>query len=280
MSAIQPAIMEQGYLLTGEFVGNFVHVFEMLQFEGSKPEYSIEMVFEPTDPTIQVMVELINKVAREKWGNNIPANMKSPIRDGNQKAHKYPELTNKYSVKASDKNRQPLVIDRNKAEIIDANQVYSGAKYRAVLDAYAYESRGSYGVAFGLKILQKLEDGTPLSGGRVDPAILPELPPMEQAPTNPMFNQIPNGFGAPQGQPMSQPMQPAGQFGMPQGQPQGLYTQNQGQPMGQPMQPQGQPMGAPQGQPMGQPMQPMGQPGAGEGFVPTPNGGTIDLNNI
>ena len=279
-------INDKGYLLTGPFVGNFVHVFQMMQFEGSKPEYSIEMIFEPTDPTIAIMQQMLQQKAVEKWGQNIPPGIKFPIRDGNLKAQRYPEFAGKYTVKAADKNRQPAIIDRAQAPILDQNEVYSGAIYRAALDCYAWESSGSYGVNFGLKILQKLDDGKPLSGGKADPAMMPALPPLpgQAQPAMPgMMPQPAQPAIQPQSMPGMTPMQPAtAQPVAPQAPMMPNPALQQAQPalvpqqvqVGAPIQPGQFP--APQA-PQAPVAQPQGQPAQGQPFAPT--GGPVDLNN-
>lgn len=252
---IQPQLLEGGKMLTGEFTGSFIHVFQPHQFGNNTPEYSVEMLFDPADPTIQVMAQMIQKAATEKWGANIPGNLRSPIRDGNTKAAKYPEMGGKYYVKASTKTRKPLVIDRNKAEVMDPAVIYSGAKYRAIISTYAYSNSGNNGVGFGLEILQKTQDGTPLAGSVPDPSIMPDLAPLPQTAQT-----------APQGV----PGQPGTTMpGMPQ-------TGNQEAPAGQPV---GMPTQGTQMVPQGVPGQPAGvMPGQPQQGVI--GRGTVDLNKF
>lgn len=60
----------------------------------------------------------------------------------------------------------PLVIDRDKTELLEAETVYGGCYARASYNCYAYSASGNEGVSFGLRALQKVKDGEPLSGAR------------------------------------------------------------------------------------------------------------------
>ena len=212
-------------------------------------------------------------------------------------------MAGKFYVKASAKNRKPLVIDRNKAEVMDPAVIYPGAKYRAIITAYAYSNSGNNGVGFGLEILQKTQDGTPLGGAVADPNMMPDLAPLPGAPamTPGMTAQgVPGVPGAtmpgmPQTAPQGAPMaQPGAMPGMMPGQPgPGYNPAAMNQPVGMPGQPAGMPAQTPQMAPQGPGMVPgatmPGQPAQGGGgavpgqpggFVPAPGGGAVDLNKF
>jgi hypothetical protein len=280
--AIQPQMLPDGSLLTGEFIGSFVHVLQMHQFSDNDPEYSVTMMFDPSDPTIGLMAQMIQAAIAAKWPAGAPPNVYTPILDGNIKAAKYPEMAGKYTVKAGSKTRKPLVLDRDKIEIMDPSQVYSGAKYRAMIDCFAYD-KGSNGVAFSLKIIQKTADGAAFGASPPDPSLLPALQALPMAQPAAMPQQMmqhpqqgwpaqqpmpQQGWPVQQGMPQAQPMPMAQPAAMPQQYPQVAPAQPAAQPM---------PLGMP-GQPVPQQVMP-GQPAAGAGFVPAA-GGVVDLNKF
>jgi len=257
------------------------------------PEYAITMMFQPTDPTIQLLAAMVQQAAAAKWPQGIPADFYTPILDGNKKAAQYPEMAGMFTIKANSKTRKPLVLDRDKNEVMDPSTIYSGAKFRAVVDCFAYDTE-SNGVAFGLKICQKTADGAPFGGGIADPSLIPALAALPQAapvamPGQMMQQPAPVAMMQPQAvqaQPQAMPVQPQ-MMPQPQPMPQPAPMVQQPVPMQQPqMMPQPapmvqQPQAMPQAQPMPQqaPQAMPGQPAGGPGFIPS-QAGNIDLNNI
>jgi hypothetical protein len=62
----------------------------------------------------------------------------------------------------------PVVIDREKTEVLDQAEVYAGQYGRVQWTNYAYDASGNQGVSFGLRAYQKVKDGEALSGGKPD----------------------------------------------------------------------------------------------------------------
>ena len=60
---------------------------------------------------------------------------------------------------------RPGVVDADKIEILDAEEVYSGCYGRASITFYPYNT-SSNGIAAALNNIQKLEDGERLGGSR------------------------------------------------------------------------------------------------------------------
>jgi hypothetical protein len=60
----------------------------------------------------------------------------------------------------------PLVIARDKTEILDAEEVYGGCYARVSYTTYGYSAAGNEGVSFGLRALQKAKEGERLGGTR------------------------------------------------------------------------------------------------------------------
>lgn len=59
------------------------------------------------------------------------------------------------------------MVDRNRQEILDQSEVYSGCYARANISFYAYNTNGNKGIACGLNAIQKTRDGESLGGTRV-----------------------------------------------------------------------------------------------------------------
>ena len=57
--------------------------------------------------------------------------------------------------------------DANLQEILDPTQIYSGMYGRVNVRFYAFSNSGNVGIACALNMVQKLQDGEPLSGSRI-----------------------------------------------------------------------------------------------------------------
>jgi hypothetical protein len=69
-----------------------------------------------------------------------------------------------YSVQATSNNK-PGIVDEVLNPIMNANEIYSGAYYRASIRAYAWEHpTGGKGVSIALDNVMKVRDGEAFSG--------------------------------------------------------------------------------------------------------------------
>ncbi len=153
---------------TPEFRVSFPALFEAkLNTLSGKEEYSVQMIFEKSADLAPLKM-MAKNCAIEIWGDNkIPEKLRSPFRDGdeyndtadNQRA----ELEGKIFINSKSKQR-PGLVDGALQAIIDQSDFYGGCYARATVRAYAYDTKGNRGVAFGLLNVQKLRDGEPFSG--------------------------------------------------------------------------------------------------------------------
>ena len=149
---------------------SYLHCWEPDSVNGGDPKYSVSAIVPKSDTkTVEVIREAIEQAKKEAasmWGGKIPANLKTPLRDGdidrpNDEAYKGCYFFNANSKAA------PQVVDNKVQPIIDKSEVYSGCYGRISVNFYGYNSTGNRGIAAGLGNIQKLKDGEPL-GGRVD----------------------------------------------------------------------------------------------------------------
>lgn len=166
-------------LTTGKARASFVNIWEpRAQNEGDAPKYSITLLIPKSDRAtyqkIQAAIKEAADLFRQKNGTaSLPANPKSPLHDGDgdkPNGGEYgPECRGHWVLTASaNADRQPIIIDRDKQDIMDRREVYSGCYVRASINFYGYSNRNK-GVGCGLLGVQKLSDGEPLSaaGGSV-----------------------------------------------------------------------------------------------------------------
>ena len=134
--------------------------------EGKEPFYSVMMVFDKeaqaTDEFKALKREAM-KAAKEKFGEKLPSNLRTPFRKGEEKLDTNGMEADFVFVNAKSKY-QPGVVDQGARDIIDKDAFYSGCYARATVMAYAYDVQGNKGIAFGLQNLQKLGEGEVLGG--------------------------------------------------------------------------------------------------------------------
>lgn len=163
---------------TPEFRVSFANVFRPQPplpgaAPGAKPKYGLTGLFEMKldDPRLAQMKADAQAAAVEKFGDklkdpNFVKRLRSPFRDQGEKSfegyvpgHVFVNMTS---------SQRPGLVDENVQTIIEESKFYSGCYAIASYNAFAYDTAGNVGVAFGLNNIQKTRDGEPL-GGRTRP---------------------------------------------------------------------------------------------------------------
>ena len=158
-------------VVTGKVRFCYVNVFEPTAMnEGDTPKYNICVLIPKSDTTtidkIKKAVEAAKEAGKAKLADKngrIPANLKLPLRDGDEERPDDPAFEDHYFINANSM-RQPSIVDRSLNPIMSRDEFYSGCYGRASINFYAFNV-SSKGIAAGLNNLQKLEDGEMLAGG-------------------------------------------------------------------------------------------------------------------
>lgn len=158
-------------VVTGEVRFCYVNVFEPTAMnEGDTPKYSICVLIPKSDTAtidkIKKAMEAAKEAGKAKLADKngrIPANLKLPLRDGDEERPDDPAFEDHYFINANSM-RQPNIVDRSLNPIMSRDEFYSGCYGRASINFYAFNV-SSKGIAAGLNNLQKLEDGEMLAGG-------------------------------------------------------------------------------------------------------------------
>ncbi len=154
-------------VVTGKVRFSYANVWEPRSINDSDPKYSVSLII-PKDDTktinkIKAAIEAAKQEGASKLGKKIPANLKTPLRDGDVDRPDDEAYENSYFINANS-NTKPGIVDKNVEPIIDQSEFYSGCYGRASINFYAYNVNGNKGIAAGLNNIQKLEDGEPLGG--------------------------------------------------------------------------------------------------------------------
>lgn len=165
--------MSEIKVITGQDVlWNFPNVFEPKSFEGGAPKYSIVLIIKKTD---QITINKINtgiKSAYEVGANKLKGGdktippitaIRTPLRDGDLERPDDENYKNAYFLTASS-TTAPGIVDKNREEITDRAEIYSGVYGRASISFYAYNTNGNKGIACRLNNLQKIRDGERING--------------------------------------------------------------------------------------------------------------------
>ena len=158
-------------VVTGKVRFCYVNVFEPTAMnEGDIPKYNICVLIPKSDTAtidkIKKAIEAAKEAGKAKLADKngrIPANLKLPLRDGDEERPDDPAFESHYFINANSM-RQPSIVDRSLNPIMSRDEFYSGCYGRASINFYAFNV-SSKGIAAGLNNLQKLEDGEMLAGG-------------------------------------------------------------------------------------------------------------------
>jgi hypothetical protein len=137
--------------------------------EGAEPRYSCVIVFDEEaqkTEAFKLLKAACAQVAQEKWGANIPKNLRTPFRPCSEKEGE-PFASCPGGVFISPWSKQkPGIVGPDLAEVLVADDIWAGQIVRASVRPFAYENTGNKGVSFGLGNLQITKPNMPRIDGR------------------------------------------------------------------------------------------------------------------
>lgn len=146
---------------------SYCNLFEAKSINDSEPKYSVSLIIPKSDTKtitkIEKAIEAAAQAGVAKFGGKVPANLKTPLRDGDTEREDDPAYENSYFINANSK-QAPQIVDRALNKIMDQTEVYSGCYGNVSVNFYAFAASGNKGVAAGLGNVQKVRDGEPLGG--------------------------------------------------------------------------------------------------------------------
>lgn len=157
-------------VVTGLVRLSYVQIFNKKSFtEGTDAKYSLCVLVPKKDTKTLKKIQAAVKAAAEegistKFNGKKPSNMHLPLRDGDEeRAAEAPEYKDMYFFNCKS-DRKPGIVDKDRNEILDPDEVYSGCWGRVSVNFYPYSVNGNKGVAVGLNNVQKLKDDQRLGG--------------------------------------------------------------------------------------------------------------------
>ncbi len=159
------------FVVTGKCRLSYAHIWEPSRMSEEDPlKYSACVIIPKSDKTtiqkIQTAVDLAVKDGiKSKWRGKKPANLKLPLRDGDEERPEDPAFKNSYFFNANSKIKPEIVdMSRNPIPDEDKDEVYSGCYCRFSINFYPFGGKQN-GIAAGLGNVQKVCDGPRLGGG-------------------------------------------------------------------------------------------------------------------
>jgi Protein of unknown function (DUF2815). len=164
-------------VITGKVRLSYVHVFEPRPDDDGNEKYSCSVLIPKSDKEtlrkIKAAVDAaIEQGKTSKWGGKVPANLKKPLRDGDEERPDDEAYAGHYFLNATSKTKPGIAKPIGKGpdgrvkfqEITDSTEVYSGCYAKVSLNFYPFDAKGNKGVAAGLNNIVKVQDGEFLGG--------------------------------------------------------------------------------------------------------------------
>ena len=159
-------------VVTGKVRFSYVNIFKSRAFQADQDaKFSICLLIPKEDKaTLKKIKAAIDEAIQEgissKWNGKKPANVKLPLRDGDEeRADEAPEYAGMMFLNANS-TQKPGIVDKDLNEILDPDEVYSGCWGRASINFYPFSVNGNKGIGVGLNNVQKLKDGEHLGAAR------------------------------------------------------------------------------------------------------------------
>ena len=154
---------------TGLSLLSYAHVLKPAETLNGDMKYSAALVFAKTSDTAKRAKEAVNKLMADDDVKKFLGKTKIKyelLRDGDEKDDEHYAGCYFINAKANE-DHKPKVMDRDRVEIVDPNEIYSGCYVQAVLNLYAYNKNGNSGIGASLLGIRKIKDGEPLTGSTV-----------------------------------------------------------------------------------------------------------------
>lgn len=146
---------------------SFANIWTPKSINGSDEKYSLSAIIPKSDKAtltkIHKAIEAAKEAGKAKWGGKIPANLKTPLRDGDIDRPDDEAYADAMFLNANSKDA-PQIVDRKVQPILDAMECGSGDYCNVSINFYPYSAGGNRGVAAGLGNIQLIKRGDRLAG--------------------------------------------------------------------------------------------------------------------
>lgn len=145
--------------------------------DGGEPRYGFTLIFDKVAqrrPEFKELEKGIDEALRQKWPTRFPPNLRSPFRDGSEKAGKF-EGYHPGDIFISPWSKdKPGAVDSQRQDILDWGDYYAGWTARANVRPFAYDTGGNRGCGLFLDSVQFLRPGKRLDGRKAASESFPD----------------------------------------------------------------------------------------------------------
>ena len=159
----------------GEVRLSYCHLFQPEAVaDGGEKKYSVSIIIPKSNTKlvaeIKAAIEAAAAAGISKFGGRRPANLKTPLRDGDLERADDDAYADAWFINASSKGKPGVVKvmnvqgEKKLVEVTNEEEVYSGCYGYVSINFFAFNNAGNKGVAAGLNNVLKTKDGTFLGG--------------------------------------------------------------------------------------------------------------------
>ncbi|WP_217598021.1 DUF2815 family protein, partial [Cohnella sp. GbtcB17] len=155
-------------VITGKVRLSYTNIFEPQSINGSDEKYGTAILIPKSDKEtlrkIKAAIDAAAEQGKAQWGGKIPANLKKPLRDGDEERPDDEAYAGHYFLNASSKNKPGIAKPIGRGadgktkfeEITDSTEVYSGCYAKVSINFYPFNTNGNRGIAAGLNNVVKV----------------------------------------------------------------------------------------------------------------------------
>jgi hypothetical protein len=159
----------------GEVRLSYCHLFQPEAVaDGGEKKYSVSIIIPKSNTKlvaeIKAAIEAAAAAGISKFGGRRPANLKTPLRDGDLERADDDAYADAWFINASSKGKPGVVKvmnvqgEKKLVEVTNEEEVYSGCYGYVSVKFFAFNNAGNKGVAAGLNNVLKTKDSTFLGG--------------------------------------------------------------------------------------------------------------------
>lgn len=116
----------------------------------------------PPTADLSILRKAAEDCAKEKWGDKLPAKLKSPFLKAEE--YEYEGYEEGWILIRPSSIQKPGIVDASGKNVDDDSDVYPGRWAALSLRPFTYDVDGNRGVAFGLQNVQLLDHDTNIAG--------------------------------------------------------------------------------------------------------------------
>lgn len=159
----------------GEVRLSYCHLFQPEAVaDGGDKKYSVSIIIPKSNTKlvaeIKAAIEAAAQAGMSKFGGRRPANLKTPLRDGDLDRADDDAYADSWFINASSRTKPGVVKvmdlggEKKLVEVTNEEDIYSGCYGYVTVNFFAFNNAGNRGIAAGLNNVLKTRDGAFLGG--------------------------------------------------------------------------------------------------------------------